>query len=86
MENILKQQVLEIREVIFTIDENVSHMRSDLEICLPELKNVLNGLRLVHWSDIKQFASKLGAGHPLVSLWEQRAEILEEAATRHYNS
>ena len=68
MKNFLKQQVLEMREVIFTIEENIGQMRSDLEICLPELKNVLISLLLEDWSDIKQFAGELGAGHPLVSL------------------
>ena len=44
MENILKQQELDILEVLFTINENIIHMRSDLEICLPELKKILISL------------------------------------------
>ena len=41
VKNILKEQRLEIKEVIDTIHDNINHHRSDLKICLPELKGIL---------------------------------------------
>ena len=38
VKNILKEQRLEIEEVIDTIHDIINQHRSDLKICLPELK------------------------------------------------
>ena len=54
--NILKQQERDIEEVINTIYENINQQRSDLEVCLPELKEVLCSLLQEHCSDIKDLS------------------------------
>ena len=72
MISILKQQELEIEEVIATIHENIVQQRSDLRFCLPELKEALRGLLQEHCSDTKHLADKLGEDHPVASLWEQK--------------
>ena len=49
----MKQQRVEIEEVIETINDNINQFRSDLEICLPELTGSLHGLMEEYFLDIK---------------------------------
>jgi hypothetical protein len=63
---------MEIEEVVNTIHDNISQHRSDLIICLPELRGVLLGLMQEHFNDIKDVASKLGGDHPMISMLEQK--------------
>ena len=72
MSNILRQQELEIREVIDTIHENIDQLRDDLGICLPELREVLIGLREEHCSDAEHLVRELGVGHDMVLYWDLR--------------
>ena len=80
MTNILKQQEIEIEEVIDTIHENINHQRSDLRFCLPELKKVLIDLLQEHCSDTKHLATELGVDHPMVRVWEHRDDQLVDWA------
>ena len=41
---LLKEKRSEIDEVMDTIHDNINQQRSDLEICIPELKRDLFGL------------------------------------------
>ena len=72
---ILKTQRSEIDEVIETIHDNINQ-RSDLEICLPELKKILIGLIQDHFQDIKFSANNLGESHPMISVLEQERDQL----------
>ena len=80
MTNILIQQELEIREVIHIIHDNIDQQRSDLNICLPELREVLIGLLQEHCSDTDYLANEMGMGHTGVLLWDQRVDQLVEEA------
>ena len=64
MVSILKQQELEIEEVITTIHENIVQQRSDLRFCLPKLKDALLGLLQEHCSDTKALGKRAGCGPP----------------------
>ena len=75
-DNILKKQRLEIEEVVNTIHDNINQQRSDLKICLPELKGILFGLMEEHFQDIKFLAGKLGGDHPKISMLEQKGDQL----------
>ena len=57
--NILKKQRSEIEEVVDTIHNNINQQRSDLKICLPELKGILFGLMEEQFQDINFLAGKL---------------------------
>ena len=61
---VLKEQMLDIDEVIATIQDNINQERSDLHICIPELKSILYGLIEDHISFIKYLGSMLGGDHP----------------------
>ena len=78
--NILKQQERDIEEVINTIYENINQQRSDLEVCLPELKEALCSLLQEHCNDIKDLADQLGVDHSMVLLWGERVDQLGDAA------
>ena len=78
---ILKTQRSEIDEVIETIHDNINQ-RSDLEICLPELKNILIGLMQDQFQDIKFLANKLGENHPMISMLEQERDQLVGVANK----
>ena len=80
MITILKQQKLEIEEVIDAINENIKQQRSELRFCLPEVKEVQHGLLQEHCSDTKLLADKLGEDHPVASLWEQKEDQLIDMA------
>ena len=71
---ILKEQRSEIDEVMDTIHDNINQQRSDLEICIPELKRALIGLMQEHFHDIKFLANKLGENHPMISVLEQEGD------------
>ena len=60
-----KEQRLDIDEVIATIQDNINQERSDLHICIPELKRILYGLIEDHISFIKYLGSMLGREPPL---------------------
>ena len=74
----LKQQELEIEEVVETIHVNITQGRSDLRVCLPELGKVLDGLMQEQWNDTRHLASELGVNNPVAILWEQRVVELEK--------
>ena len=50
----LKQQEVEIEEVVKTMYENIKQYRADLRFSLPELRGVLDGLIGEHYSDTRQ--------------------------------
>ena len=78
MTNILRQQELEIREVIDTIHENINQQRSDLRFCLPELREVLIGLMQEHCSDTDHLANETGLAHDMVLYWDLD-QLVDEA-------
>ena len=80
MTNILRQQELEIREVIDTIHENINQQRSDLRFCLPELREVLIDLMQEHYSDNDHLANELGVAHEIVLYWDLRLDQLVDEA------
>ena len=69
--NILKKKRLDEKEVVNTIHDNIHQQRSDLKICLPELKGILFGLMEEHFQDIKFLPGKLGEHHPKIIMLEQ---------------
>ena len=78
MTNILRQQELEIREVIDTIHENINQQRSDLRFCLPELREVLIGLMQEHRSDTDHLANETGLANDMVLYWDLD-QLVDEA-------
>ena len=78
MTNILRQQELEIREVIDTIHENINQQRSDLRFCLPELREVLIGLMQEHCSDTDHLANETGLANDMVLYWDLD-QLVDEA-------
>ena len=77
---ILKTQRLEIEEVIETIQDNITQWRSDLEVCIPELKRILYDLMEDHFDFIKHLASMLGGEHPMIRIINKDSEHLIDAA------
>jgi hypothetical protein len=77
---ILKNQRLEIEEVIETIQDNINQWRSDLDVCIPELKSILYGLMEDHFSFIKHLASMLGGEHPMIRIIDKESDHLINAA------
>ena len=73
---VLKEQRLDIDEVISTIQDNINQERSDLHICIPELKSILYGLIEDHISFIKYLGSMLGGDHPWIRSLEQESDKL----------
>ena len=59
---ILKEQRSDIDEVLETIYDNINQHRADLNICIPELRNVLYGLLLEHLESIKLLAASIPMG------------------------
>ena len=78
--SILKQQESDIKEVIVTIKENIDQQREDLRFCLPELREVLIGLLEELSIDTQDLTSRLGEGHPVSILCEQREDQLTDTA------
>ena len=76
----LKQQELDIKEIIATIFENINQRRADLRFCLPELREVLIGLLQDHSIDARDLERTLGESHPVTILCGQREDQLNEAA------
>ena len=76
----LKQQELDIKEIIATIFENINQRRADLRFCLPELREVLIGLLQDHSIDARDLERTLGESHPVTILCGQREDQLIEAA------
>ena len=77
---ILKTQRHEIEEVIETIQDNITQWRSDLEVCIPELKRILYDLMEDHFDFIKHLASMLGGEHPVIRIINKDSEHLIDAA------
>ena len=63
-----KSQRLDIDEVIATIQDNINQERSDLHICIPELKSNLYGLIEDYRSFIKHLGSMLESKLKIKSL------------------
>ena len=59
---ILKEQRSDIDEVLESIYDNINLHRADLNICIPELRNVLYGLLLEHLKSIKLLAASIPMG------------------------
>ena len=80
----MKQQRVEIEEVIDTINDNINHMRSDLEICLPELTGSLHGLMEEYFLDIEFLGDKLALGqdNPLIRFLEQEGNKLIDSVNQ----
>ena len=74
----LKQQEVEIEEVVKTMYENIKQYRADLRFSLPELKSVLEDLIQEHYGDTRQLVRELGEIHPMAILWEQRVEETDQ--------
>ena len=62
----LKDEELEIREVTDTIRDNIHQERTDLDICIPVLRRILQGLQTDHSHHIKHLTSTLGKDHPVI--------------------
>jgi hypothetical protein len=77
---ILKNQRLEIEEVIETIQDNITQWRSDLDVCIPEWKRILYGLMEDHFSFVKHLASMLGGEHPMIRIIDKESDHLIDAA------
>ena len=56
---ILKEQRLEIDEVLEIIYDKINPCRADLNICIAELRNVLYGLLSEHLNSIKLLAASI---------------------------
>jgi hypothetical protein len=80
MLSILKQQESGIKEVIATINENIDQQRDDPRFWLPELREDLVDLLQEHSIDTQDLTSRLGEGHPVSILCEQRENQLIDAA------
>jgi hypothetical protein len=78
--SILKQQELDIKEVIATIFEKIKQRRADLRFCLPELREVLIGLLQDHSIDTRDLERTMGESHPVTILCGQREGQLIDAA------
>ena len=78
---ILKNQRIEIEEVIETIQDNINQWRSDLDVCIPELQRILYDLMEDHFSFIKHLASMLGGEHPMIRIIDKESDHLINAAT-----
>ena len=77
---ILKNQRIEIEEVIETIQDNITQWRSDLDVCIPELQRILYDLMEDHFSFIKHLASMLGGEHPMIRIINKESDHLIDAA------
>ena len=73
---ILKEHRLEMEEVIETIHDNINQLRTDLDICLPELKGILYGQMAEYFHDIESLADMLGKDHPMIRTLEQEGNQL----------
>ena len=63
---LLKQQRLEILEVIETVNDNIVQKRADLSVCIPELREIMCGLMEDHLGNARLLAAELGKDHTLV--------------------
>jgi hypothetical protein len=79
---LLKQQSLEILEVLETVTDNISHQRADLLACIPKLRNIMCELMEDHRSNVQLLATKLGKSHTLVRKMVEQHLQLEEAVNR----
>ena len=78
---ILSMQRIEIEEVVDAIYDNINQQRTDLRICLPELKTVLFSLLQDHRCEIEHVAEELGQDHHMFRLWKHMGDQLVASAS-----
>jgi hypothetical protein len=76
---LLKQQRLEILEVLETVIDNISQQRADLLACIPELRNIMCELMEDHLGNVQLLATKLGKSHNVAREMVEQHLQLEEA-------